>query len=917
MHFPKLFRLSPIMLMMLIPLGARAVPQNQPSDLRLELQKQPLLVEDLSGFSMSWVLNSTQRNDVQTAYRILVSTSPDFIDTNGNINAPKLLWDSGKTHTSDSSGVTYHGPHLSAATRYYWVVQTWNPQDEASPFSSISHFDTALKDNWHAIPVWVAQNTEKKTQEDDWAFFRKHFKTKNKDIQRAIIYATGTDPVESRQYVYKVNLNGNFAGLGPVRGFNGKTFYNAFDVSQEIKSGQDNAISASAFSYGDKKSFMAELRIDYTDGDVQIIATDESWKSLAGNDAFPYAGDVHDSEATSWVGFRYPHENIDAKNYPSGFQNISFNDSEWQPVAIKPALKDLIGYPAENLIRRNITPVIIKKTANGQFILDYGVTIVGGMSLAIDMGNKSSKVVTIKAGEILKDSDNVKWQTAALINNNDKWALKSGPQSIEHFGFRVFRYAQISGLPDFVTEQNIQNYLTTFTLQYPFDDKASSFSSSNAQLNRIWAFSRDSIKNLNHDLYVDSPNRERAPYEADTYIQQLSNYSLSTDYALARFSVDWLTHNSTWPMEWKIYNILNSWNDYLYTGDRKLIAKNYSLLQSKIPSKLLDGFNPKTGLVTARYGDGGPGQDNDIVDWPKKLRDEYKFSDTHNVTNVFFYAGTKALSEIASVLNKTADSQKYTALYKQSRNGIQKTFFDRQHHAFKDNINGEFHISSQANSFVTSLGAASPDQSVKAAKYLASQEMLKGSVYSALFALTTMAEHGQAEEAINQITGMNSDGTPRNNSHNWRHMMELGSGSTMEAWNESDDFTVSHSHPWGTAPSIFIPESIFGIKPLEPAWAEFQVKPARAGLTSASVKVPMVRGEISASYETVNGKWRLNVTVPVNTKAFIYIPTDNITSVKESGSALKTVSDLKIIGREDGYIKVLAGSGKYSFSVEK
>ncbi|WP_159868328.1 MULTISPECIES: family 78 glycoside hydrolase catalytic domain [unclassified Raoultella] len=914
MQFSKIFRLSPVMLMMLIPLSAKAVPQAQPSDLRLELQKQPLLVEDLNHFTMSWVLNSTQRNDVQTAYRMVVATSPDFIDASGNIATEKLLWDSGKTATSDSSGVTYRGPHLSAATRYYWAVQTWNPQNEVSPFSSVSHFDTALKDNWRARPIWTAQHSEKNTQEDDWAFFRKQFNVKNKQIQRAIIYATGTNPIESRQYVYKVNLNGKFVGLGPVRGYDGKTFYNAFDVTQNIKSGQDNAISASAFSYGDKKSFMAELRIYYTDGDVQIIATDESWKSLAGNAVFPYSGDMHDPEATSWVGFRYPYENIDANKYPSGFQNIGFDDSKWQSVMTKPALESLVGYPAENLAKKIVSPATVKKTANGQFLLDYGVTIVGGMNLAIDTGNKGGEVVTIKAGEVLKDSDNVKWQTAALINNKDEWTLKNGSQSIEHFGFRVFRYAQISGLPAFVTEKNLQNYLTTFTLQYPFDDQAATFNSSNAQLNKIWAFSRDSIKNLNHDLYVDSPNRERAPYEADTYIQQLSNYALNTDYALARFSVDWLTHNSTWPMEWKVYNILNAWNDYLYTGDRKLIEKNFDLLQTKIPAKLLKGFDPQTGIVTASYGDGGPGPDHDIVDWPKKLRDGYKFSDTHNVTNVFFYAGTKALSQIASALNKAEESQKYAALYNKSRSGIQKTFFDRQHDTFKDNINGEFHISSQASSFVTALGAASPEQAVRAAKYLADQRMLKGSVYSSLFALTAMAEHGQAEEAVNQMTGMNSDGTPRDNSHNWRHMMELGSGSTMEAWNESDDFTVSHSHPWGTSPAIVIPESLFGIQPLKPAWAEFQVKPARAGLASASVKMPTVRGEISASYEILNNVWQLNVSVPANTKAFIYIPAKDNTFIKESGVDLKSVPGLKIIGKEDGFIKVLVGSGNYKFT---
>lgn len=120
---------------------------------------------------MSWVLNSTSHNDVQTAYRIVVSSTPDFIDASGNPIAKKLLWDSGKTNTSNSSGVTYHGPHLCDASRYYWAVQTWNDKNEESPFSSISHFDTALKDDWHAKPIWVDHHTDKNIKKMTGLFF--------------------------------------------------------------------------------------------------------------------------------------------------------------------------------------------------------------------------------------------------------------------------------------------------------------------------------------------------------------------------------------------------------------------------------------------------------------------------------------------------------------------------------------------------------------------------------------------------------------------------------------------------------------------------------------------------------------------------------------------------------------------------
>jgi len=877
------------------------------NSLLTELQQKPLLVEDLSHPAFSWALSGSGRSEKQTAYRIIVATSDAVINPAGRLTREKnVVWDSGKIPSAQSSAVPYSGPQLSRATRYYWSVQVWDRQGQVSAFAPLSRFDTALKAGWQAKPIWSEA-------QPNWAFFRHSFRAKNKPISRAILYATGQTPEDTRQYVYKVNVNGTFAGLGPVRGYNNQHFYNAFDVTALLRQGQDNALGALAFTYGKKKSFMAELRIHYQDGEVQTIATDERWKVLDGTAAFPYAGDVHAQEAVSWVGFRYPHENIVAKNYPAGFDVTGFDDTTWSAPRVQSPIDNLTGYPAENLTQIEVKPRKVTSLGKGHFLLDYGTTVVGGMTLTLDNRQSIANDVTIKTGEILAADGAVKWQTAALINNLDKWQLKPGKQTLEHFGFRVFRYAEISGLPDALTASQLGEMLTTQALRYPFDDGAATFSSSNKTLNDIWAFSKASIKVLNHDLYVDSPNRERAPYEADTYIQQLSNYQLDKGYPLARFSTEWLIDHSTWPMEWKVYNILNAWNDYLYTGDDRLIRTYYSQLKGKIPAKLTAGFDDKTGRVTANYGDGAPGPDHDIVDWPASLRAGYQFSNTHNVTNAFFSKGTQTLADIAGALGERQDQQHYRQLADASARGFRSGFYDAGAQAFKDNIGGKHHLSSQANAFGVAFDLATPEEARHAATFLADKKMLEGSVYSALFALSAMAENGQGMEAINQITGLNSDGTLRQNSHNWRHMMEQGSGSTMEAWNESDDLTVSHSHPWGTAPVIVASQGVFGVKPLKPAYEQFQIKPILQGLTKADITVPTIRGEISASFEVNNQIWHLNVVIPANTEAFIYIPARHIDDIKESGVGLNTVKDIQFISEGSGYVKVLAGSGHYAF----
>lgn len=1089
----------------LLPTSAFATDiQNKkplkPTELLLELQKNPLLVENLQNPSFSWIVNDEDRGEKQTAYQIVIAKDKDFLTKNGDLKSGvETVWNSGKVISSKSSGVTYKGGQLEKAEHYYWSVRTWDKSDQVSPFAETQKFSTALKDTWAASPIWVGSNhwenyilefdlkiidgtagvffrsdkssgykwqfrasnavTEpnslKKFIKSDagnetplgntvnmpesvslspstyvhmkidisgdtvttyvdgnkvdqtidssfksgtigiwqetpterfaidnlsvkfdentlyensfegsnsnpfgdgggyiptisvvegelnvginkdsyppeylqyakpansiietgtnWAFLRKSFAVKDKPIKAAIVYATGQSPLQSRQYVYRMNLNGKFVGLGPVRGFNNHNYYNAFDVTSLIVQGKENVIGTTAFTYGDTKSFMAELRIIYKDGTKENVKTDNTWKVLDGSKAFPNEGDVHPASA-SWVGFKYPNENIQSAQYPGGFDGQGFDDSNWTSAAVTKEIKNLEGYPAPNLTEVDVPPIKVTEKGENSFLIDYGVTVVGGFRLSIDAGEKPEEPVDIKMGEVLDNDGHVKWQSTALVNYNDKWTLKPGKQNLQHFGYRVFRYAEISGLPSFVNAENLSQYLNAFALRYPFNENASKFESSNLMLDKIWSFSKKSIEVLNHDVYIDSPNRERAPYEADAYIQQASHYQLDRDYSLARFSTDWLTHNPTWPMEWKIYSILGSYQDYLNTGDDHLLRKNLNMLQTKVPSKLTNGFDPSTGLVSADPG-GGTGENNDIVDWPAGLRDGYEYSKTHNVTNAFYFKAMTDLSKIHSALGQTEKAASYQSNADKSREAIQNNFFDYSANKFKDNIGGKLHYSSQSNSFLVAFGAATPTQAKAAANFLASRGELKGSVYSAPAALMTMLENGQEEEAINFITGMNRDGTTRSSINNWRHMMEVGSGSTMEAWDESNDFTISHSHAWGTAPSIVVPQGIFGIKPIKPAYEEFEIKPIKKGLERASIAVPTIRGTIEAAFHNSDSRYSFNVTVPANTKARVYLPVSN-QHVFENGIPADKAKGVKFIEIRDESVVYEIQSGRYMFSTE-
>ncbi|MDR1897157.1 MAG: family 78 glycoside hydrolase catalytic domain [Prevotellaceae bacterium] len=85
-----------------------------------------------------WIVNSNKYNTLQTAYRVLVATSPKLLAQN-----EADMWDSNKTASDNSSSVRYEGKPLQESTVYYWKVKIWDNYETESDFSQVKSFITA------------------------------------------------------------------------------------------------------------------------------------------------------------------------------------------------------------------------------------------------------------------------------------------------------------------------------------------------------------------------------------------------------------------------------------------------------------------------------------------------------------------------------------------------------------------------------------------------------------------------------------------------------------------------------------------------------------------------------------------------------------------------------------------------------
>ncbi|MDX3800164.1 family 78 glycoside hydrolase catalytic domain [Streptomyces sp. AK04-3B] len=735
-----------------------------------------------------------------------------------------------------------------------------------------------------------------------WSFLRGSTKLAvGKSIAWAHLYATGASTTPARQFVYKLWVNGSFVGVGPTRPVGSEARYDGYDVTSLLTAGAVNTVGALAYTTSDQR-FLAQLVVRYTDGTTKTLNTGAGWKSLDGTRILPNAGSI----GTSY--YSAPKENFDARRYPFGFATSAFDASAWPAAVTKAAFGNLQPAPTAKVRQSFRTPVSVTEYSAGNYFVDYGRTWVGGLSL--NLTGTAGQVVDIRYGEVTSGTNTVKYQTSAGNAYQDKWVLKSGSQQLETWGLRVFRYAQVIGAPTGLTSSDFkaEAYL------YPFDESAGAFASSDTSLNAVWALSRNTVEATNLNLYVDSWERERDIYEADTYLQLMGNLYTGGDTALGDYSLNFLRSNRTWPTEWPMYVILAMHDSYETTGNTAPLSAAYTALQGKLPD---EWYESATGLIHKTTGSTGAGSctDCDIVDWPTSERDGYVFTSYNTVVNALAHRAYENMADIATALGKSADAAAYTAKADAIKAAVNARMWDSAKGAYRDGLNNDGtainHYAVQASAFAGAFGLADSSQAAQVASYLGSRGMAC-SVYCAPFVIQALYEGNRPDLAHTLLT---STGT-----RSWMNMINDGAGATMEAWDLSLKSNTTYSHPWAASPAFTIARSMFGVQPTAPGYRTFRIKPQPTSVTWANVTVPTAHGTVGAAYDTTGGgRVDVGVKVPANTSASVYLPggTAGTTSVFMDGSSVAATYDngfLRVDGVQPGCHVVTTASDSTPYS---
>jgi hypothetical protein len=141
-----------------------------------------------------------------------------------------------------------------------------------------------------------------------------------------------------------------------------------------------------------------------------------------------------------------------------------------------------------------------------------------------------------------------------------------------------------------------------------------------------------------------------------------------------------------------------------------------------------------------------------------------------------------------------------------------------------------------------------------------------------------------------------------------------GATSLTEAWDA--DASDSQNHAMLGHAERWLWEGLAGIQTDEsgPGFQRFAIQPQMpTGIDSVTAAYHSIHGPISSAWVRHATGVEVTVSVPVNTVATIYIPTQDATTVTESGTPVAKARGVTAVRAASNAIAVDVGSGTYDF----
>lgn len=754
--------------------------------------------------------------------------------------------------------------------------------------------DTVLIEHlWEFVSIPPSEGV----RTDQWKYFRY---VNNKTLEE--LYDLSKDPQEIN------NLAGNPDYADRLRGLRGACETLA-DKYKDPYSGVPQGLTVEYIRKPEEGVSIVDSRPEYGWIVPKEAAIQNAFQILvcsSENSCGSNIGDIWDSgQVRSRQSANIEHQGQALKPNTEYFWKVRIWDRDNRLSDYSPVQRFKTGQSPKTISSANrfqmeqIAPKSIVKTSDSSVFIDFGKAAFGTLELSYNSPAKDSLVIHFGeklAGKKIdrKPGGSIRYSKITLPVNAGKQTYtielkpdgrNTGPMAIPlptWFGvITPFRYCEIENLKSELTENDVRQK----AFFYAFDENQSSFTCSDKTLNQIWDMCKYTMKATSFcGLYVDG-DRERIPYEADAYINQLGHYCVDSEYAIAKQTIEYFMAHPTWPTEWLLHTAMLLHQDYYYTGDVELIKAYYDKVKDKTLIELAreDGLiSTKTDKVTPEYMHKIGFQQipskglQDIVDWPagkkevdwkeapdRGERDGYDMAAVNTVVNCFFYENMVIMAEMARLLDKTADADYFDYMAAKVKQSINTKLFDAKRGIYLDG-EGSTHASLHANMMPLAFGLV-PAKYIPTVTAFVKSKGMACSVYGAQYLLEGLYRAGEAQYALDLMRAKHD--------RSWWNMIQVGSTIAMEAWDMKYKPNSDWNHAWGAVPANMVARGLWGIVPAKPGFEVVRIRPQLADLKKSSIVMPTIRGPIQCFYKEISPlQQEYRIVLPANVAGELILP---------------------------------------------
>lgn len=750
-------------------------------------------------------------------------------------------------------------------------------------------------------------------------------------------FAVGKPVASARLYVtalgvYRMSLNGQRVGdqvLAPGwTDYRQRVTYQVFDVTASLRRG-DNALGAylapgwyetplewigQGNNYGETPpALKAQLRLEYTDGSVDWIATDDSWRAEL--------SPILSAEI-------YNGETYDARRLQAGWDTASFNDRDWRPVTLVHPHEPEIVWQSFRPIRatQQVSVKAVTSPAPGTFIYDFGQNLAG--VARVQVAGRAGTDVRMRFGEQLNADGTLYVANLRNAKATDHFILSGkGLEEYEpSFTFHGFRYLEITGVENAPPMASVQAVVLNTDAPETVQLKTG-----NAMVNQLWSNILWGQRSNFVGLPTDCPQRdERLGWSADAQVfWRTASYDMDLTAFSRKYAAD-LRGTQTGTAMYGIYapgtakshpgfgpgwsdaGVIIPWTSWMQSGDTEILEQNWAAMERYLDA--IQEANPdhlwknKAGIS---FGD-----------W---LAPEGETSQELIATAYWAYDAS-LMKQMAHALGKTEDERKYAAMFEKVRNAFQGEFVHLNGavgaKALPSTGKGQDQsLLETQTSYVLALhmdllnDTDRPLAAKRLADRIAANDWKLGTGFLGTpYLLEVLTDTGHADVAYRLL--LNTDYP------SWGYMVQHGATTMWERWNadqmRDQPGMNSYNHYAYGAVAEWIYRYAAGVDTVTEG-AGFHTVYLHphfdARLGSIDFTYQSSYGAIRSAWKMSGGDVKWDVTVPPNTTAELPLPSSETENYRLDGSALAK-SSLKTLAKNPaGNVTYVLPAGKYSFEI--